>query len=617
MPDNRLDEQIKKQLARYEAAFDPKDWDRMEVDLAIEDGDSAIRNKLADYAVPFNAGSWDEMAAQLDAPFDTYVRKKLGRFSVPYNPADWARLSRLLDDSLESSIRARLEEHEAPFSPASDWPLMVEALASPFDDAIREKFDGFSTDEAIEQDWELIVADMAPPFDQAVYRKLATHEAQYHAMEWMRMEALLDAKDDDDGVLWYFRWQNYAVAASFLLIAMLSVGGVNVLMDRIWNPQDIAEVITLPPDEGAAEPRFQQEKSAIAQADQLTETTVEANTQAASENTSLSSTADDAESTTNLVSTIPAVVPNDHLIQPIDPDISMQPVIAPPTATLTSLESLIPHSAEDGQSSEHQSVAEESHQVAAKKAKGDIALKAISHTGNPVMLGFFQSDLNGFLGGKVPNMATGVNIRHPEIRLGLYLATTHSVAELNDMSKPGFGAGLRAEVRFDEEWSIVSGLLFTHKQFSHKYYIFADDRTQWENILDADFHALEVPVLVKYRFPRSGKVQVYAQAGLATMVTLEEKYLRYNPLSFENADRISRSVDKSQHIPTNQTLTLNTYVGNIQAAAGIEYEVSDHLSLQLEPYFQWGLQPMGTEQKPLHSLGVGTALVYTFGNKSS
>ena len=136
-------------------------------------------------------------------------------------------------------------------------------------------------------------------------------------------------------------------------------------------------------------------------------------------------------------------------------------------------------------------------------------------------------------------------------------------------------------------------------------------------MLDAEFKSLEVPVLVKYRFPKTGKVQLYAQAGLATMVTLEENYLRYNPLSFENADRISRSVDKTQHIPTNQKLTLNTYVGNIQAAAGLEYEVSDRLSLQLEPYFQWGLQPMGTEQKSLHSLGVGTALVYNFGNKSS
>jgi hypothetical protein len=563
------------------------------------------------------------MNAHLNSPFDTYIRKKLEYFSTGFNPADWARMSKLLDDSLEASVRARLEAHEAPFRPAADWPMMADVLDATFDDVVRDKIGAFSPEAGMDEDWALMQADIAAPFDREIHHKLVDYAAGYHPMEWLRMQAALDA-DDDGGAWWYVRWQTYALAASFVLIAMLAVGGANLLTQRLAKAAGISELKKVPAgeQENSALPQYR-DKSLADESDPAGQLLAGKISGPLAEDGPLLTAKDEEKENAlrkprqraqpvNPLAQVPA-----NLIEPIDPNVSIHQSISPPVLTLATAEPVIHHAAETGIDADVIAGPDKMRPASDKKGQKNIELTKIRSAGTPIALGFFQSDLNDKLGNGIPKMDARVNLKNPEIRLGLYLATTHSVAELNDASKPGLGAGIRAEVRFDDQWSIVSGLLYTHKQFSHKYYIFADDRTQWENVLDADYRSLEVPVLVKYRFPRTGKIQLYAQAGIATMVTLEENYLRYNPLSFENADRISRSVDKSQHIPTNQKLTLNTYVGNIQAAAGLEYEVSDRISLQLEPYFQWGLQPMGTEQKSLHSLGVGTALVYKFGHKSS
>ena len=614
MPENRLDEHIKNQLAHYEAAFDPGAWDQMEATLDAADWDGQIREKLAMYAAPYEAAAWQEMASHLDSPFDTYVRKKLERFSTQFNPADWARMAMLLDDSLEASIRARLESHEAPFRPATDWPIMVGALDATFDEAVKEKLDQLAPEAEMEADWSRMVVGIAPPFDQSIHEKLAGYEAAYHPMEWLQMEAQLDVAKDDDGIWWYARWQTYALAASFVLIAMLSIGGINLLSERLWQSENMTGRVIFP-QKRAMQPL--QAETSSAQSSQIQDPGKEADP-AEKANAVLTGEQLHGADTARALAQAQDPVESGNRIDPIDSRASLaHSHIGMPVQAIATAETVAFDPDEIDPDSESVGEPDKLRQAPGRKTRKDIALTSIASPAHPITLGFYESDLHGLLGGHVPNMDARVNLRNPEIRLGMYLASTNSVAELNDASQPGFGAGLRAEVRFDDEWSIVSGMLFTQKQFSHKYYIFADDRTQWENVIDANFKALEVPVLVKYRFPASGKIQLYAQAGLATMVTLEERYLRYNPLSFENTDRVSRSVDKNQHIPTSQKLTLNTYVGNVQAAAGLEYEVSDRLSLQLEPYFQWGLQPMGTEQKSLHSLGVGTALVYKFGNKSS
>lgn len=626
MPDNQFEQHIRDKLADYQAQFEQKDWALIAAELDQADWDSQIRTKLVGYEAPFDLGDWQFMANHLDSPFDTYIRKQLTHFTSRFNPADWARMAQLLDDSLESSIRARLEEHSVPFRPVSDWPLMVNALDHNFDDAIRDKFAGFSPEAEMAADWDLIDRELVPAFDQVVQEKLETYSTSYHEMEWLRMAAVLDAADDDDGVAWYVRWQTYAVAASFILLAMLGVGSLQVLSEKVWPSTELAsEVIPLEeklassetetPENNTSTSLPNQDRNAISSSqkpdtDESSEESVSeiagAVTQTEGE---LTKQAASSNSFTNSIEAIDLASPA-----------LQQDIPLPLTTTLASVGSVEELKERPGELQEERADNAGPRLMAHnRKPRKDIELTAISHQDKAVGLGFFQSSFEELLGKNAPNLDSRVNLKNPEVRLGIYTGSTHSVAELNDASKPGYAIGLRAEIRFDDAWSIVSGVSYTNKQLSHNYYIFADDRTQWENILDAKIKSLEVPVLVRYRFPatENQKVQLYAQAGIATMVTLEETYVRYNPLSFENSDRISRNVDRDQHIPTNQRFTLNTYVGNIQAAAGIEYKVSNRLSLELEPYFQWGLQPMGTEQKQLHTVGVGAAMIYNLNNKSS
>ncbi len=623
MPDNQFEQHIRDILADYQAQFEQKDWALIAAELDQADWDSQIRTKLVGYEAPFDLGDWQFMANHLDSPFDTYIRKQLTHFTSRFNPADWARMAQLLDDSLESSIRARLEEHSVPLRPLSDWPLMVNALDHNFDDAIRDKFAGFSPEAEMAADWDLIDRELVPAFDQVVQEKLETYSTAYHEMEWLRMAAVLDAADDDDGVAWYVRWQTYAVAASFILLAMLGVGSLQVLSEKIWPSTELAsEVVPLEEKLASAETETTGNNTGASSPNQTRDAIVssretdtdESNEEPVSEiagavtqtERELAKQAASSNSFTNPIEAI------DIASTTLQQDIPLTTTLASvgPAEEVNVLGEL------QEETADHTSPRLMLHN---RKSRKDIELTAISHQDKALGLGFFQSSFEELLGKNAPNLDSRVNLKNPEVRLGIYTGSTHSVAELNDASKPGYAVGLRAEIRFDDAWSIVSGISFTNKQLSHNYYIFANDRTQWENILDAKIKSLEVPVLVRYRFPatENQKVQLYAQAGIATMVTLEETYVRYNPLSFENSDRISRNVDRAQHIPTNQRFTLNTYVGNIQAAAGIEYKVSNRLSLELEPYFQWGLQPMGTEQKQLHTVGVGAAIIYNLNNKSS
>lgn len=628
MPDNQFEQHIRDKLADYQAQFEQNDWALIAEELDQADWDSQIRTKLVGYEAPFDLGDWQFMANHLDSPFDTYIRKQLTHFTSRFNPADWARMAQLLDDSLESSIRARLEDHSVPFRPVSDWPLMVNALDLNFDDAIRDKFAGYSQESEMAADWELIASELVPAFDQVVQEKLEAHSAPYHEMEWLRMAAVLDAADDDDGVAWYVRWQTYAVAASFILLAMLGVGSLQVLSEKIWPPTELAsEVIPSEEKLASAETETAGNNTGTPSPNQTRDAIVssqEPDTDESSEESVLATAGvvtltegeltDQTAASNRVTNSIEAIDLASTALQ--------QDIPLPLSTTLASVGSVedinvnvLPGELQEGTADN----TEPRLMADSRKSRKDIELTAISHQNKEIGLGFFQSSFEELLGKNAPNLDSRVNLKNPEVRLGIYTGSTHSVAELNDASKPGYAVGLRAEIRFDDAWSIVSGISYTNKQLSHNYYIFADDRTQWENILDAKIKSLEVPVLVRYRFPatENQKVQLYAQAGIATMVTLEESYARYNPLSFENSDRISRNVDRDQHIPTNQRFTLNTYVGNIQAAAGIEYKVSKRLSLELEPYFQWGLQPMGTEQKQLHTVGVGAAMIYNLNNKSS
>ncbi|RMG68734.1 MAG: PorT family protein, partial [Bacteroidetes bacterium] len=202
----------------------------------------------------------------------------------------------------------------------------------------------------------------------------------------------------------------------------------------------------------------------------------------------------------------------------------------------------------------------------------------------------------------------------PELRLSLYGGTAGTQAELNAPERQGgYTSGLRLEMKINEGWSVVSGLLYSRKRFAHRYPVVRNNLPEWGK-LEGDLSMIEVPLLLRYNYPLSHKLRVYAQFGLVTAVSLAENYTDFNPNDPVNA-LASRRADPEDLNPNELSWSLNTYPGNLQIATGLEYAFSDKLALQVEPYFQQSLQrTKGSAslgfQKKLYTTGIATALVF-------
>lgn len=197
--------------------------------------------------------------------------------------------------------------------------------------------------------------------------------------------------------------------------------------------------------------------------------------------------------------------------------------------------------------------------------------------------------------------------KRPVVRLGFLLGPTGTNAELTDPASPGWAAGLRTEVQLSERFSILTGIFASEKRFVNRSYVFGNSsqvslRDEASAVdVEGFFQTIEAPLLIRCYLPSEEKVRIYAQAGAVTMVALQENYKK-TPVKAEGSGSLSRQ-------PIVSSRRFNTYAGNVQAAMGMEYEVKPGISLQIEPYFQLGLQrtegsgSLGT-QKKLYSAGL-------------
>ncbi|GAB4404576.1 MAG: hypothetical protein OHK0039_04860 [Bacteroidia bacterium] len=580
-------------LARLEAAFDqtlreklgpltlplaPQAWEELvpTLDAAF---DAQVRDLLQDASVAEQPLAWPLLAAMLeDQPLDTQAAASLHSLELPYDATDWLALETQLDEaSLDTALRHALADHQLPLAPNA-WEEMTDHLDAAFDTAIRHHLDALET-AGTTSDWPQMAAALdTHPLDTQVRERLEAHQLTPAPGDWEDMLSLLEAPFDQavrhklhDLQVRYRRsaWEQmraymgegqtrylprYATAAAIILL-LLGFGWI-----QLGRQQPDARRWTAWYPSG--------------------------------------------QDRTPYLSTVPVPSPPKQAA----PDTTLLPETRRATPRVRPLPS--------------QGIAQlpidESSELAADL--GTPSLASYEAPSAPSLRplndqAFARNLANPYLQGRGIDLLDPMARRAaPVLFLGLTGGMNGTRAELNAPDKgPGYTTGLRLEMQIDDNWSVISGISYSLKQFSHNYPVIQDDKSAWGR-LEGELRQVEVPLLVRYRYPLSRIWAVYTQAGIVTTVSLVEDYLDFSPNDPVNA-AASRLSDPQTLTPQPHTWNLNTYPSNVHAALGVQYELNDIIRLQAESYFQQSLQrTKGSAslgfQKRLYTTGIQVGMVF-------
>ncbi|MFN0204500.1 MAG: hypothetical protein ACKVTZ_23475, partial [Bacteroidia bacterium] len=192
------------------------------------------------------------------------------------------------------------------------------------------------------------------------------------------------------------------------------------------------------------------------------------------------------------------------------------------------------------------------------------------------------------------------------VHLGLYSSGFLSVAELKDTGLIGGAFGLRSEIEVGK-WSLVNGIIWGQKNIQTFYYKYSPRLGDfYQHKLIGATRELGFAVNAKYRQPLGKKWSVYSQFGIMPFISLREDYAHFDPTTIEN---YAVRQDFSKMTPAVQTHQFRTYWGYAQLMPGVQYRYKN-LTFYAEPFFQWSLEKLSTEQKRIHSYGIGGGLMY-------
>ncbi|MEM6763725.1 MAG: outer membrane beta-barrel protein [Bacteroidota bacterium] len=496
--------------------------------------------------------------------FDDIIRRKLLDFHPPSSHEEWGEMDSMLNSfehNFDQLFRHKLTAHEVSYQQA-DWALMESQLHGVFDASIKSVLEGYSASFQT-ADWHAFQEILDEPFYHTLKQKLHSYSIPYKTGEWRRMLTYL--RGDAIVKPWYTDWRKTMAAAAIALICVAAWGFTK--LERSPRLPDLAiNEITLP---------------------ELASTSLSDEQGTGIENAV-------AEETSEVISSPfyqPEVVSSPEELTAItlaEANMTADNMLAQDNLSENELgTSLVP----DWASSE----------VGYQEKESLPALSSLQYDELKLAYPSLPS-----LGDKVATTVGDKLLFDPEVKIGWVSGTADSRAELNEAGRGGFITGIRAELALNDELSVVSGILYAQKVYFHQRGIFTANRTPATLELSGEFQTVEVPILVRFTFPSQNKFNLYLQGGAVTMVTLKEDYITESIV--ESAAR------NRQAVPSERSY--NTYLGNLQAAIGVSYEVTPDLDLQLEPYFQWGLQKMGREGKKIYSSGLMVSFMYNLKKKA-
>ncbi|MEZ4827274.1 MAG: porin family protein [Bacteroidia bacterium] len=564
-----FDKLIREKLHNLEVPFSPEDWEEMEFDLEMSD--TATEGFADADSTTVLAGGEEVFVNDSLNDFDLKIEEKLADLTESTDPDAWDEFVQNLDEAdFDQVFSDKLSDLSLPYR-ASDWSLMAQGLDdSPFDTAVRNALETLELP-YVSSDWYILSDSLAAPFDHIIRDRLKTLGFGFRGRDWRRMAVMLNQEVVSEGIAepaWFANWKNYLSAAAVVALLLLTFR---------WS----AEVRSLSrPEKRYTEyhaPVFQPENGRVMSS------TFSGNWQQATP-ADLNSSSTPVQISASNDKPSPQVAAQVFASDVILPQKPEYEEMFPGNFNLTEINTV---------------------------AAGDFPMEIPLVEPVPVYesadLGYSPLNLSpGFKASPLP-----AHRPSPGIRVGAYGGYTQTKAELSNRSETGFMAGTRLEFLINDNWSVVSGIHYGVKQFRFEYQIFAPQR--FDRAVDANLKVLEAPLLIRYNFPSTTPLNLYALTGIVTTVSISENYWEYDPNAPANQG-IDRNLLRQQNLPTDER-SLNTYVGNIYAAGGLEYQFNDHIAFQVEPYFQMNIQRTKGSgargfEKQLYTSGFSFSLMY-------
>lgn len=559
MPENPLDHIIRNKLESFQVPFQEQHWsefahDYLAPDISQTFDDSFFQEAMSSLTIPPSAGDWElfEQLLPMDAPVIS-----MAAADGPDISTEEDLVSETATSFPDEIFREKLRLEELPIQ-EGDWELMANQLdGNLFDQAIRSRLHSYSLPIST-GDWYDMSSQIDAPMYASFKEQLGAMEVSYRHSDWR-----LFARQWLGHNPWYREWRNFASIAAVLLLLL------SAITPTFLSPNNNAPL-------ASAQDVQQADFETSSPEPETPENGIQTNNQAPSNNTSKG---------------------DDYIL----PYIATGNVAGAVRQMASAL------------SDQHESaiVADQAVQLQSQFPGEEIAIQKIT---------LRKASWNEIgLPTKAPYWTEWFTPRThlSSLSIGPYASFGKTRAELSSTyGTPGFTAGLRVELGLTEEVSLITGLQYERRGFSHRFYAYTPARQTIENIIDADMQLAEIPLLIRYYIPTAPKVRMYGQTGIVTMVSLKEEYQLYqntgSAIPFSDPEgRNLRLAD-----PTGgQQRSLETYTGNIYGGIGISVQATERIFLEVEPYLLLSLQKtkgsgaLGVEKRMYHG-GVGFSVSY-------
>ncbi len=149
--------------------------------------------------------------------------------------------------------------------------------------------------------------------------------------------------------------------------------------------------------------------------------------------------------------------------------------------------------------------------------------------------------------------------------------------------RTSYSAGLNFGYDLNEMFSLRSGVLYSKKDYEldFEFRVITPGDPNIPDLWTYKNSYLEIPLQVDYRFVRKEKINVGASLGWITSFLVKDK-------------RITISDAGTGSTYVNENTDLNKTLMALSASVSFEYVFNETVSVLMEPYSRWWMQPFDT-----------------------
>ncbi|WP_276481169.1 porin family protein [Paraflavitalea pollutisoli] len=173
-----------------------------------------------------------------------------------------------------------------------------------------------------------------------------------------------------------------------------------------------------------------------------------------------------------------------------------------------------------------------------------------------------------------------------------------------DVDKVGYNVGAQVAYRFNNRWSVNTGLIYTRKNYTAQGKDFTKPNNNYWNNADVkqvsgDCVMFDIPLNVRYDLSLNKKTRWFVSAGASSYIMTNQNYL------------VNYEYNGSPRVYPHEEYGTSSYLFSIvNFSVGFETKLNKRLSLQAEPYFKLPTKGLGYGKLDLNSYGLYFSLRY-------